>query len=186
MPLDICCWYLEVIMPPDYRTTAEDAIEYRTLCYEDCRTTTIGSAAMSAQIVAFPAAASPMQRAVAGCMHACWTAHSGAPVDIEAIGRLYRHLVAHRPGHRDAARILRQLQAGTGWLLEAHRSAVVTATADGETTGADGDAAASRACDLVGALGLLAMCGDALQPQFAAMTGREISDAWEGLHLDVG
>ena len=72
------------------------------------------------------------------------------------------------------------------WLEHAHQAAVVAASADGETTGEDADAAASRAIDLVGVLGLLAMCADALQPSFAAMTNAEVGDAWQGLQLDIG
>ena len=140
---------------------------------------------MSADIIQFPAA-SPLQRLTAGCMHACWSTYRGEPVDCEAVGRLHRHLAARRPGRRDATRLLRQLQAPVSWLEHAHQAAVIRASSDGETTGEDADAAASRAIDLVGVLGLLAMCSDALQPRFAAMTTAEIRDAWQGLQLDVG
>ena len=140
---------------------------------------------MTAQILQFPAA-SPLQRSVAGCMGACWATRSGAPVDVEAVGRLHRHVSARRPAVRDAARLLRQLQAATGWLEDAHLAAVVAASADGESAGEDADDAASRACDIAGALGLLAMCRDALQPAFTRMSDLEITGAWTGLQMDVG
>ena len=147
--------------------------------------TASGETTVSADIIAFPTA-SPLHQAVAGCMGACWLICEGGPVDIEAISRLYRHLEVRRPGRRDAGRLLRQMLAATEWLEAAHRQAVFVASQDGETTGEDGDAAASRAIDLVGALGLLAMCCDSLRPSFARMTDKEIHDAWQGLELDFG
>ena len=140
---------------------------------------------MSAQILPFPSV-SPLRQALAGCMGACWAARGGADVDIETVARLHRHLSARRPGRRDAATTLRQLQAATGWLEAAHRVAVVAATEDGEKAGEDADAAAARAHDITGALGLLLMCADTLRPQFANMTAADIDHAWRGLELDFG
>ena len=140
---------------------------------------------MTAEVIQFPVA-SLLQRSVAGGMTACWEVRNGGPVDIEAIGRLRRNLQARRAGRRQVAVVLRQLQAAGSWLEAAREAAVIQATQDGESAGEDADVAANRAVDLIGALGLLAMCAVALRPEFAAMSTADIEDAWKGLQLDVG
>jgi hypothetical protein len=139
---------------------------------------------MTADILTFPprAVSNRLQQALQGAMHAAWQTYCGDAVDIESLARLQHALAGQAVGKREARNVLGQIAAAQTWLEVARRRACERASEDGEYVSETADAYARLAVDLTGALGLLALCTDLLQPPLAV----DMDAAWLGLELLEG